>query len=83
MSESILTAPPVEYLMAFNASPTREIAHIKPDGTVVLSEPGADREAARLFWDSIQFRGTTLIVRIRELETRLAKHEPVEPFKLV
>jgi hypothetical protein len=52
---------------------SQEIARVGADGTVVLSKPGADKEAARLFWDAIQFKGKTFRARIAELEAAQPK----------
>lgn len=38
---------------------------IQSDGTVVIHRPGADRQAAELFWGAVETFGKT---RIRELE---------------
>jgi len=46
----------------------KPIAVIKLDGTVELLEEGADKKAAKVFWNEIQVQGKSLITRITELE---------------
>lgn len=54
------------FLISFTGN-TETIACIKPDGTVVLYKEGADKEAAKLFWGSLQIEGQTLHQRISDL----------------
>ncbi len=59
------------HLITIYAADGRELVHVKPDGTVVVSEEGAEPEAARRFWDALQVCGVGLLSRIRHLEEQL------------
>ena len=55
------------YLLELNDAGA-PLVTIKPDGTVVVHREGADREAARVFYEALQMEGKTLHARIAELE---------------
>lgn len=44
---------------------------INRDGTVIVYKEGADKEAAKLFYEGLQFEGVTLHKRVAELEAEL------------
>lgn len=88
--ESRLISGPPTPIMTLTASHViaifgkdgEKLVTIEQDGTVVVSNEGADREAAKRFYEALQFYGQTLFGRVKELEARLAKHETVEPLSL-
>ena len=45
-----------------------QLVSIKPDGTVIIHKEGADKEAAKKFYESLEFEGKSLFARIEELE---------------
>lgn len=47
------------------------LVSVKVDGTVIVHREGADKEAAKMFYDALQFEGKTLRQRIKDLETRV------------
>jgi hypothetical protein len=52
--------PPAEYVMRIHATDARPLVTLKPDGTVIVHEPGADVEASRRFWETLEFHGKSL-----------------------
>ena len=56
------------YVVAFLGPSNKLLVSIKLDGTVVIHEAGADKEAARVFYESLQLQGQTLFQRIATLE---------------
>jgi|APSaa5957512622_1039677.scaffolds.fasta_scaffold178008_1 hypothetical protein len=44
------------------------LVRIDVEGTVTKYRKGADKEAAKQFWDCIQFEGKTLLDQIKELK---------------
>ena len=51
----------------------KELVRIEPDGTVIISEYGADKKAAKVFYESLQIEGKTLFQKIKDLEEQLKK----------
>lgn len=43
------------------------IATIAPDGTVTIHQEGGDKEAAKIFWSSMELEGNNLHMKIAEL----------------
>ena len=70
--------PEPEYTLRIGGSGGKPLVSIKPDGTVIVHEPGADREAAKAFYEALQIRGRSLVARIAQLETELAAYRTNE-----
>lgn len=51
----------------------KELIRIEQDGTVVISEYGADKKAAKSFYESLQIEGQTLFQKIKDLEEQIIK----------
>ncbi|MCK9324169.1 MAG: hypothetical protein M0P69_01595 [Bacteroidales bacterium] len=47
------------------------IVTIAPDGTVTVHKEGGDKEAARAFYECLQFEGRTLFQKIKDLEDEI------------
>ena len=52
-------------------SDAEPIVTIASDGTVTVHKEGGDQEAARLFYESLQFEGRTLLQKIKDLEEEI------------
>jgi hypothetical protein len=65
--------PPM-YTISIYGTGNKLLVGIKPDGTVIINEPGADKEAAKVFYESLQYHGQSLVARIAELERELAAY---------
>lgn len=48
------------------SSAAKPLITVKQDGTVVVHEYGADKEAARMFYESLHLEGTTLYQKVAE-----------------
>ena len=55
-----LTEVKADHILALYAK-SEELVRIEPDGTVVISKEGADKEAARIFYESLQIQGKNVI----------------------
>ncbi len=74
------TSPTYIPLLISSPETGDEIMRLCADGTVVLSKLGADKEAALLFWGSLETEGKTPYARIAELEAQLAAARPKEVY---
>jgi hypothetical protein len=63
------------YVLELFGAPERPLITIDKDGTVTIHEEGAEKEAARVFYEALEFEGRTLVKRIETLETALTKTE--------
>lgn len=64
----ILHHAPSYLLEIHNDKPIATIGH---DGTVTIHQKGADKEAAELFWASMQIKGQTLFSQIADLQSKV------------
>ncbi len=70
----LIVENPNPMLVEFYGGDTcKPIVTVKPDGTVVIHEYGDDKEAAKIFWGSLEFYGKGLLQRISELEAENEK----------
>ncbi len=76
----LMAASPSTSLIKIFSTDNKELVNVQRDGTVVVSEYGADVKAAKRFWEALQYCGISMVSRIRELEKRLAKYETVEAY---
>ena len=61
-----------EYLL--HISGAKPLVSIKYDGTVVIHELGAEKEAAKIFYEALQINGRSLVARIATLEAELVSY---------
>ena len=52
----------------------RELVHIKGDGSVITLAEGCEQEAAKVFYQALQFEGMTLFERVKKLEGIIRKN---------
>jgi len=52
----------------YNADIDEPLVTIEMDGTVVIHEYGAEKEAAEIFWSALHFYGKDLIQQVSDLE---------------
>jgi len=64
--------PVPEYLLRISGA--KLLVSIKYDGTVVIHELGAEKEAAKIFYEALEINGKSLVARIAALEAELANH---------
>lgn len=58
-----------EYLVKIRTEKNGDpIVTIKMDGTVIIHKEGSDKEAAKIFYDSLQVEGRTLLHRIKLMD---------------
>lgn len=50
------------------------VVSIMADATVVIHKEGGDKEAAKMFYETLEFEGKTLLARIQYLEDRLERN---------
>ena len=53
-TSSSIKIPTPEYLLRIHGDQNKPLVSIKPDGTVVIHEHGAEREAAEIFWRCVE-----------------------------
>ncbi len=47
-----------------------ELVRIEEDGTVIIHKEGGDKEAAKAFYECLEFEGQTLHKKIKDLEEK-------------
>lgn len=72
-SSLTITAPVPQYILAISDMNNEKLVEIKPDGTVIVVREGADKEAARVFYESLQIQGQTLFQQLAERDQEIER----------
>jgi hypothetical protein len=71
----------IEDLLTIHGTASEPLVTVKPDGTVEIHKHGADKEAAEVFWRSLQIYGQTIIQQRDALAAELAIYKGREEAK--
>jgi len=63
------------FALRLYGSKSQELVTIGRDGTVTIHEEGAETEAARVFYEALEFEGKALHKRIETLEEAIRETE--------
>lgn len=72
--------PPAQHVLMMLCGPANEkIVTVRPDGTVEIHKEGSAPEAAKIFWNAIQYEGQTLAQQLAAAQAEIARLTSVPP----